>query len=160
YDTWNLDYIYLNKRRKANDIYFHDQSLTKSLTSIFKQYRAMPIKHFKDTASTVLIKPKAGFYNLYKFDAQSFKYSTSASITDMTAGVLNSQKIVIETEGDPQTVLPKFTHLDLELNKTIPLSSLNLNADSININFKLGFDSGDKNIVPETPLFVPLDFTS
>jgi hypothetical protein len=39
------------------------------------------------------------------------------------------------------------------------LSSLNLSADSIYIDFKLGFDSGDKNIVPETPLFEPIDFT-
>ena len=159
YDTWNVDYIYLNKRRKASDTYFHDQSLTKPLTSIFKQYRAIPMKHFKDTASSILIPPTAGFYNLYKFAAQSFKYSTSARIIDKEGDVETEQFVDIQLEGDPQTILPNFTHLDLQLAETIPLSSLNLSADSIYIDFKLGFDSGDKNIVPETPLFEPIDFT-
>jgi hypothetical protein len=159
YDTWNLDYIYLNKRRKATDIYFHDQSLTKPLTSIFKNYRAIPIKHFKDTASSVLILPKGGFYNLYRFDAQSFKYSTWATVFQKAGDTETSQTLVLQEEGDPQTVLPRFTHLELELAETVPLNALNLSADSIHINFKLGFDSGDKNIVPETPLFHPIDFT-
>lgn len=159
YDTWNLDYIYLNKRRKATDKYFHDQSLTKPITSIFKNYRAIPIKHFKDTASSVLILPKSGFYNLYKFDAQSFKYSTWATITQKVGETETSQTLTLQEEGDPQTVLPKFTHLELELAETVPVSALNLSADSIHIDFKLGFDSGDKNIVPETPLFEPIDFT-
>lgn len=159
YDTWNLDYVYLNKRRKDTDIYFHDQSLTKPISSIFKQYRAIPIKHFKDTASSLLIAPTAGFYNLYKFAAQSFKYSTSAHIVDKMDDVETVQDVDIEVEGDPQTVLPNFTHLDLQLAETVPLSAINLSADSIVIDFKLGFDSGDKNIVPETPFFQPIDFT-
>jgi hypothetical protein len=160
YDTWNLDYIYLNKRRTATDIYFHDQTLTKPLTSIFKNYRAIPLKHFKDTASTLLISPKVGFYNLYKFEAQSFKYTSAATIVERTGGIEKpANSFIIELDGDAQTILPKFTHLELELNETVPLDSLNLTADSIYIDFKLGFDSGDKNIVPETPFFEPIDFT-
>ena len=159
YDTWNLDYVYLNKRRRADDIYFHDQSLTKPITSIFKQYRAIPMEHFKDTADWILTPPTAGFYNLFRFDAQSFKYSTFATIVDKQAGVENAQTIDIEIEGDPQTILPNFTHLDLPLAKTVPLANLNLAADSISIRFKLKFESGDNNPDPEDIFFEPIDFT-
>lgn len=46
YDTWHLDYIYLNKGRSANDRYVLDLAVRKPLTSFFKKYTAMPLKQY------------------------------------------------------------------------------------------------------------------
>src|SRR5690349_16824209 len=46
YDTWHLDYIYVNKGRTATDTSYPDRTIVTPLTSIFKTYRAIPITHF------------------------------------------------------------------------------------------------------------------
>jgi len=46
FDTWNLDYIYLDKRRSINDLNHIDRTFTTVPTSIFMPYTAMPIDHF------------------------------------------------------------------------------------------------------------------
>ena len=160
YDNWNLDYIYLNKRRTANEIYFHDQTLAKPLTSIFKKYTSIPIKHYKDTAASVTIAPKATFYSLYILPFQPFKYSTSfKSVTKKNGVTSPPQEFIVEADKDPNILIPHFKHLEVELAKTLPFNSLDLTADSIAIDFKLGFASGDTNTVAETPFYFPIDFT-
>lgn len=46
FDTWNIDYVYLNKGRTINDTSFPDQSIASSISPLFGSYYAMPIKHF------------------------------------------------------------------------------------------------------------------
>ena len=47
FDTWNIDYVYLNKLRVANDPSFPDRAFINEITPLFGPYRAMPISHFK-----------------------------------------------------------------------------------------------------------------
>ena len=47
YDTWNIDYVYLNKNRTANDRYLPDRTIISSLTNLFNDYRAVPYDHFQ-----------------------------------------------------------------------------------------------------------------
>jgi hypothetical protein len=160
YDVWNLDYVYLNKRRTANDIYFHDQALAKPLTSIFKKYTSIPMEHYRDTAVHVTISPKTAFFSLYVLPFQPFKYTSSATVITRKNKVPSPpQTIIIEADKDPGILIPHFQHLDFELVKTIPVEQLDLTADSIYIDFKLAFLSGDTNTVAETPFYFPVDFT-
>lgn len=46
YDTWHLDYIYLNKGRSANDRYVVDLAVRTPLTSFLKKYTSMPLKQY------------------------------------------------------------------------------------------------------------------
>ena len=46
YDTWNIDYVYLNKNRTPNDRYLPDRTIISSLTNLFNDYRAVPYDHF------------------------------------------------------------------------------------------------------------------
>ena len=46
YDTWNIDYVYLNKNRNVNDIDFPDQAISSPYTSLFDRYQSIPYLHF------------------------------------------------------------------------------------------------------------------
>lgn len=47
YDTWNIDYVYLNFNRDTSPISHPDRALASELSSLFKEYRSIPLKHFK-----------------------------------------------------------------------------------------------------------------
>jgi hypothetical protein len=46
FDTWNLDYIYLDKGRNPDDLIFRDRSVASPLSSPFGEYVSKPYKHF------------------------------------------------------------------------------------------------------------------
>ncbi|SEJ47271.1 Por secretion system C-terminal sorting domain-containing protein [Dyadobacter koreensis] len=46
YDTWHLDYLYLNKGRSINDRFIKDIAVRKPLTPFLKKYTSMPLKQF------------------------------------------------------------------------------------------------------------------
>lgn len=46
YDTWHLDYLYLNKGRSISDRFIKDIAVRTPLTPFLKKYTAMPIKQY------------------------------------------------------------------------------------------------------------------
>jgi hypothetical protein len=158
YDTWNLDYVYLNDRRWAEDEYFPDRTQVQPVTSIFERYRAIPMEHYRDTATTVTIAPKAYFTNLYDGQPnQPADYSSYATIKIKKDGIETESNITIELNATMPDV-PLGSVLETTLASSVPTSAIDLDADSVWVKFKLGFDSGDTNPVAETPRYVPVDF--
>lgn len=47
FDTWNIDYIYLNKGRNILDLSFPDRAISTPLGNLFGRYRAVPYAHFQ-----------------------------------------------------------------------------------------------------------------
>ena len=47
YDTWHLDYVYLDKDRSVKSPYIFDVAARRPLTSLFKNYTAIPLKQFQ-----------------------------------------------------------------------------------------------------------------
>ena len=45
-DTWNLDYIYLDKKRNPAKPDLRDVAISQGLNSLLKRYTAMPVQHF------------------------------------------------------------------------------------------------------------------
>jgi hypothetical protein len=56
YDTWNIDYVYLNYNRDTSPLLHPDRALASELTSLFKQYRSIPLEHFKGYAEFDTVK--------------------------------------------------------------------------------------------------------
>ncbi|HCW08143.1 MAG TPA: hypothetical protein DGG95_12350 [Cytophagales bacterium] len=57
FDTWNLDYVYVNNGLSQYDPVrpdFPDRAFASTPTSILKQYRSMPVKHLMAKGDTVL----------------------------------------------------------------------------------------------------------
>lgn len=80
YDTWNLDYIYLNKGRSSFDNSYPDRSITTPLTSLLKSYRAVPAKHFFENPTAALSAPSFSVYNFRIGNNQPLNYFSAAEI--------------------------------------------------------------------------------
>ncbi|MFD2569710.1 T9SS type A sorting domain-containing protein [Spirosoma soli] len=46
FDTWNLDYVYLNRRRTLNDIFIKDVAVRQALSPLLRRYTAMPLAQY------------------------------------------------------------------------------------------------------------------
>jgi len=47
YDTWHIDYVYLNSGRSNSNKFITDITVRKSLTPFFKNYTAMPLRQYR-----------------------------------------------------------------------------------------------------------------
>jgi hypothetical protein len=65
FDTWHVDYVYLNKNRNFRNIYTKDIAGTKFTSSYLKRYSAMPMRQYKvNPAAEVNDTLRAQMFNL------------------------------------------------------------------------------------------------
>ncbi len=62
FDTWNLDYIYLDKGRNANDLTYLDRAIASQIGPVFNEYYSIPIDHFR--AAPFYMAPQVDIQNL------------------------------------------------------------------------------------------------
>jgi len=73
FDSWILDYVYLNKGRNASDYFYEDRALTKVPNSPFGKYTAIPHYMLNSTANDYLTVIEGQFKNLSnRFRAMEF----------------------------------------------------------------------------------------
>lgn len=87
YDTWNVDYVYLNKNRNAADTDFPDQAITSTMTSLFNKYQSIPYHHF--LATDAMTSPTYDISN---------NLNQITDLTYLTAGTFQNWKDSIMTE--------------------------------------------------------------
>ncbi len=77
FDTWHLDYIYLNKERSLNDRFIKDIAVRQPLTSLLKRYTAMPFKHyFANPAAATADSVRTDIVNLFNnFNFTSYTFT-------------------------------------------------------------------------------------
>jgi hypothetical protein len=93
FDTWNLDYIYMNRGRSINDRFVKDVATRQALTPLLKRYTAMPLSQYlvnpgAETADSVSTDINNLFNN---FNFTTFHFT----IRDEVSGRL--------VQDDPQT---------------------------------------------------------
>ena len=64
FDTWNIDYVYLNQGRNANDLAYPDAAITSLPTSPFGDYTRVPMKQFRAASEQYLSGSSVQYYNL------------------------------------------------------------------------------------------------
>ncbi|MBD2751528.1 T9SS type A sorting domain-containing protein [Spirosoma validum] len=93
FDTWNVDYIYMNRGRSVNDRFVKDVAMRQALSPLLKRYTAMPLTQYvvnpaAETADSVMTDS----YNLFNnFNFTTFRFT----VRDETSGRL--------VQDDPQT---------------------------------------------------------
>ncbi|GAB3520065.1 hypothetical protein GCM10027442_42520 [Emticicia fontis] len=84
FDTWHVDYVYLNKNRNIRDIYTKDIAATRITSSYLKRYTAMPMRQFMvNPTAEVRDTLRAELFNL-QADANFPEYSWK--IQDIVSG--------------------------------------------------------------------------
>ncbi|HEU5148264.1 MAG TPA: T9SS type A sorting domain-containing protein [Chryseosolibacter sp.] len=94
YDTWHVDYIYLNKGRNINDLSFPDRALSTQLGPLFGQYRAIPRDHF--FSNEQMTPPTFEIQNMKNVEASiNFRTDGSFHHTDRASGSTITHEAVI-----------------------------------------------------------------
>jgi hypothetical protein len=163
YDTWNVDYIYMNKGRFSGDSAFPDRTISESFTGLFGRYRTIPMEHFK-LKQDIFSYPAALGTSLQTAFNQPFDYSYEITVSHVADG----DTIPGDTQSDTADVdillvAGNFTEIPTEL---LPDLSTVLDQDSVQIDYKFWLNSGDN--VPYTEpegdyhpeIYAPIDFRS
>jgi hypothetical protein len=156
FDTWNLDYVYVNKTRSTNDNSYPDRAITQQMSTIFNLYTAIPIKHVNSTSFT---RPKFSVFNL-KNTPQNI--NNFLSVSKRTFKLNNSATEIVQLDDAANaTLLAPFSQSEIQTANQIVFSTLDISADSIYLNYKLSITTKDNQIIDGdyNPLvFSPIDF--
>ncbi len=100
FDSWHVDYVYLNKGRTIDDLSFPDRAIATQLGPLFGKYRAMPRRHFR--SNNQMTHPSFEVQNM-KDAPSSVNYHTEAyfSSTDRRLGVTSPSHTAVLSESSP-----------------------------------------------------------
>jgi len=165
FDTWLIDYVYLNQFRSATDLSFPDRALASQPGSIFGNYTAVPAPHFKEnfifTAPSISVQSNnAGFTVLeINTDIQTTYYENEIAI-DLPSVNLEVNRNIEEFDNfQRKNIL--LLNLPNETNTAI----FPINYDSLKITLSYILGSGDNKIIGSEPfadydpaIYAPIDF--
>jgi len=137
YDSWHIDYVYLDKDRSITDRAYLDRAITDQPDYIFKGYSAMPLEQFIADPDKFIIRSEVDIYNL-DILLQPIEYTAVIRNTfdkDQIIDTLN-----FNTEVNP--VLQGFQRRTLYTNE-LDVNSLDLDSDSIYLTMDFYISSGD-----------------
>jgi len=146
YDTWNLDYVYLNQGRTEADTSFPDRTLSKPLTSLLQDYYSIPVKHFLKDPAGLLTHAEFTMYNLRVDNNQPINYFNTIAVKNFIDGDLLVNKDLLdsaETVGSIVGLQTKTASV-----KTLPPANFfSPDADSLEIDLELSLSTKD-NVAP------------
>ena len=134
FDSWVLDYIYINSNRNEDDSTFLDRTLSYSPSRLFKEYFSIPIKHF-DKANNIVDSLEITINNLDE-NIQPINYSYLVSTDNPYSSTF------IEEKKQLSPILNGFESRKIKT-KNIDLMNIDVESDSLNINLKFFITSGD-----------------
>ena len=138
FDTWHIDYVFLNQDRDFGDLIYFDRGITSTPTSIFGDYSSIPSdQYFQSPASFV----DSVQFELFNLDALPHPIEFSLNVYDLVNGIL------VDRTNEPTTapILSGFERRVLSTN--VPdLSSLSL-SDSIVLETEVIYNTGDRNLI-------------
>ncbi len=173
YDTWNIDYVYLNKNRNAADRYLPDRTITSAITNLFSNYRSIPYHHF--LINKPISQPKFDVFNV-KNDTSTLSYLTEGTFINYKENITSTFTDTLG--GGSTTPIDGATGIIYQRErKTVTMQHIpdgndpvqfDPDADSVAVSLKVRLFTGD-TFNPETGAFAndydplkyqPLDFRS
>ena len=144
FDTWQVDYILLNKGRDGNDPSHLDHAITSYPTSLFGRYTGIPASQFFSESfdlESELTGASVGYYNLDKF-LQPIEYT--AFITDTISGeILDTLNF-----NEPDPSIPGPFERDIYTTNLVDLSAIP-EADTTVLKLTFYVDTGDTLLIDE-----------
>lgn len=134
FDTWLLDYVYLNFGRHENDIAYLDRALATPGNFLTSPYTALPTEQFFSNPSKYLVDLSVEFYNLNAF-FQPILYS--AKVRDL---LTNEDLQVL---SDELVAIPGGFERDILTSPALDAQNININADSLWLEATVFIKSGD-----------------
>ncbi|MGB3588373.1 MAG: T9SS type A sorting domain-containing protein [Tunicatimonas sp.] len=135
FDTWNIDYVYLNQNRSEANTAYLDRAITKPPSSLFGEYTAIPMQQFRANPDRYLGTSSVEFFNL-NVALQPIRYTAIVRDT-----VSNLQWVL----NDSTAISPVPIGLERDTIFANPLTStqLDLSADSLYLETEFSIAAGD-----------------
>ena len=142
FDTWNIDYVYLNKGRTATDVAYPDAALTSLPTSLFGEFTSVPMKQFRADPGRYLTAPSVSFYNLRSQPvgttfATFVNNALTGEVLDRLTGDSLNAISPIPTAFDRRTIT----------SEGLDVSTLDLDQDSLYLETEFYIETGDKRLI-------------
>jgi hypothetical protein len=136
FDTWLVDYVYLNEGRYPGDIAYPDRALTRKPSFLIGPYTAMPTEQFFTNPADFVQETTTEFLNLNDvFQPVQYTAIVTNKATGETVEVLNDETVASPLPGAFERVT--FTSPALDV------SNLDSNADSLILETNYYIQSGD-----------------
>lgn len=136
FDTWNIDYVYLNKNRSASNTAYPDRAFTTLPSSLFKDYTAIPMKAFRESPEAFIGTSSAQFYNL---DVQR----QAVQFTAVVKNKLTGQPLAVLNQETPLSPLPGGHDRRIITAAPINPASLDLTIDSLYLETEFSLKAAD-----------------
>jgi hypothetical protein len=168
FDTWNVDYVYLNKGRTIDDVFFPDRAISSQLGPLFGEYRAMPRYHL--LSETQITPPYFEIQNL-RNGPIPLNFSTDGFFASSTFGADTISSPPYQTQLSKKTpiflttnVLDPLEHARIRLDTLPDFADANQfqpDADSTLIRLTVALQTGDNDPITGdyTPNYEPIRFT-
>ena len=138
FDTWHLDYVFLNQDRDFADLAYFDRGITHPPSSLFGIYSSMPADQYFLEPDSFIHRLE---FELFNLDALPHPVEFTLNIYDLVNNVL------IDRTNEPTTT-PILAGLERRLIETnLPdLSSLTV-TDSMVLETEFIYNTGDRNLI-------------
>ena len=142
FDTWLIDYVYLNKGRHANDTAYPDRALTRKPSFLIGPYTAMPTEQFFADPKAYVKETTAAFFNLNNaFQPVQYSAIVRNVVTKEVVQTLNDKTVASPL---PQA-FERLTFTSPALNPGL----LDASADSTILETTYYIKSGDNFFIDE-----------
>lgn len=169
FDTWHIDYVYLNKGRNEDDLSFPDRAVSTQLGPLFGKYRAIPRHHF--FSNDQMTPPEFEIQNM-KNESASIDFRTDGyfSSTNRETGTTYPAHDVMIAAATPINIDNSFIAArEHKLIRMGPLPDINdplqfpqdPDIDSTLIRLTIALQTNDDDPSRDyTPNYVPIQFTA
>lgn len=160
YDTWNLDYVYLNKGRSLSETTsFPDRTITAPLTYLFKGYRSVPYKHFILDPVANLISPSFTIYNLRIDNDQPLNYNSYDSIITYKGKDKSYIRHLLDSAKTIGNSLLGLEIRNVQMSKIPSFNDFDNAADSVKIKLRLELQTKDNLSITNSGDYDPLKYS-
>ena len=155
FDTWNLDYVYINNGKQQYAPYYGDlpdRAIATPLTSVFGKYHSLPVNHLLVANDTVYTKPTITANNM-RSDQVSFAQPVSlvASLTTTS----RANHVITQTTSQVDSLSANLIYFNkpstFTLNAIPSLSSLDPATDSIGLKVFVRLNTKDDSVKTDSP---------
>ena len=138
FDTWHVDYVFLNQDRNFSDLAYFDRGITKPPSSLFGEYSAIPADQFFKSPEDFAHPLQ---FELFNLDALPHPVEYSLNIFDIVRGQL------VDQTNEPTTT-PILSGLERRLVETNTPNLTGITAsDSIVLEAEIIYNTGDQNLI-------------
>lgn len=152
FDTWNIDYVYLDKGRTADDNSFDDGALASPAGPLFGEYFSIPYRHFLRAPQIGNVRIDVLNLRTNQTNPDPYTYRTSGTFSNFVEGnPVTTEVLLTEADRPVRPGNPLLGPRERFTIETLPSDQPNPNdttqfrkkADSVAVNLKFLLLSND-----------------